>query len=74
MIVGLIILVFGGIGIALSEFTTIEPQTAIMNCLHVAEDKERLACYDNAATRLSAPFKGGSPFSTYSRQDTEDAG
>lgn len=74
MIVGVIILVFGGIGIALSEFTTMDPQTAIINCRHVAEDRERLACYDNAATRLSAPFKGGSPFSSYSRQDMEDAG
>lgn len=74
MIVGVIILIFGGIGVALSEFTTTEPQTAIVNCLHVAEDNDRLACYDNAATRLSAPFKGGSPFSNFSRQDVEDAG
>lgn len=74
MLFVLIILFFAGIGIALPEFTTTEPQVPFKNCLSIADDTERLSCYDKAATQSSVPFKGGSPFSIYSRPETEDAG
>lgn len=71
MLFGVIILSFAGIGIVLLGFMSAEPQVALMDCVQIVDDTERLACYDKAATQLSAPFKGGSPFSTYSRPDVD---
>lgn len=56
------------------ETPTTELQVALMNCLHIADDKERLARYDKAATQSSEPFKGGPLFFNYSRAEVEDAG
>jgi hypothetical protein len=38
-------------------------------CAHIAGNSDRLACYDRAAESAAAPFKGASPFSTFSRSD-----
>lgn len=71
MLFGVIILFFAGIGVALTEFMSAERQVALMDCVQIVGDTERLACYDKAATQSSAPFKGGSPFPTYSRPDVD---
>ncbi|HML28751.1 MAG TPA: hypothetical protein PKE16_07925, partial [Hyphomicrobium sp.] len=69
MLFGLIILAFAAIGISLPQFVPARQSDEFLNCVQIIESGERLSCYDKAAQSAAAPFKGGSPFSTFSRSD-----
>jgi hypothetical protein len=74
MIFGMIIVGFAGVGISLAQFSPQRQTIGFPACVQMAKNAERLACYDKAAAAAEAPFKGGSPFSTFSRSDPETGG
>jgi hypothetical protein len=74
LLFGIIILGFVGLGISLSQFFPERRGAEFLNCAHIARSDERLSCYDKAAVSAAAPFKGGAPFSTYSRADLTTSG
>jgi hypothetical protein len=69
MIFAIIILLFTASGIFLSDVASEIIPFDLANCIHIARNAERLSCYDRAVMGAGVPFKGASPFSTYSRSD-----
>ena len=65
----LIIVGFAAFGVALSRVAPEAHRVAFSSCANVVGSAARLSCYDRAAVSAGAPFKGGSPFSTYLRAD-----
>jgi hypothetical protein len=72
LLCGLIIAGFAGVGIFLGEVYPEKQVAELSDCTRVATDTERLSCYDKVANQsTTGPFKGASPFSTYSRSDVD---
>ncbi|MFT3730546.1 MAG: hypothetical protein QM780_03835 [Hyphomicrobium sp.] len=57
------------VGISLSGVMQVNEASGFLQCAHIRANADRLACYDKMATRAETPFKGASPFATYSRSD-----
>ena len=74
LIFAVIMLLFAASGIFLSRFSPARTSFDLANCVHITRNADRLSCYDRAAMSGAAPFKGASPFSTYSRSDLETPG
>ncbi len=64
-----IIVVCVASGLSLGLFFPEKWNDGSARCAQIAGNADRLACYDRAAESAAAPFKGASPFSTYSRSD-----
>ncbi len=68
IICGALIVGFAGAGLLLTRVYPADLKTGLSECAQVADQSDRLACFD-ALAKEAAPFKGGSPFLTSSNPD-----
>ncbi len=68
VICGALIVGFAGTGLLLTRVYPVNQKTDLSECAQVADQSDRLACFD-ALAKEAGPFKGGSPFLTLSQPD-----